>query len=97
MYEVMIKQADKVFLLNLLAKRAIGDVQASDLVGRFHSRSACHSNSLFANFAEAELEVLIEILGDIFVSSGLQQTYDPNGLGHRIESYIDTFTEPMLK
>ena len=95
--EISIKQSGNKFLTRLFASQPCETSYLLELIGRFHTRSTSHPNTLFATFNDSELELIIDGLTDRFISAGLREDSEPNTLGLQIEEYIDVFNAPVLK
>ena len=95
-HEISMTQGSQAFLARLFAKQFAGNVQLSDLIARFHPRPTHQPYMVFALFDESELILIIDALGDAFMSVGLQSDSEPNGLGLQIEGFVDLLNGPLI-
>lgn len=64
----------------------------SALIERFHTASAHHPSSMFADFSENEVIEIGDFLTHLLAQKGFGADYEPNQFGLELERYIDSFS-----
>jgi len=92
--QTSLKQWDIDFVKSLIDQEPNAQkVLLLSIVNKFHPVSTHHSGTVFGKISEAEIETLMDFLGDALAIKGFGSDYEPNTLGQKVEDLIDKISE----